>query len=115
MDMMQKDVNAKLKAFMEQNAALQDEGTAAVQELEKQANKVVDDTQPALEAARRDDEREAAVAIKKLKEARHIPEEIIKQADGEIEAKNGKVAEAEARLAREAELKIAAARAAAKA
>merc|ERR1711998_464456 len=90
-------------------------GTAKVMELEKQANKVVDATQPALEAARRDDEREAAAALQKRQEARHRPEEISKEADEQIATVNAKAAEEEARLFSEADLKIAAARAATKA
>jgi len=115
MESMQSDVTSKLKVFMEQNAAVQEEGTTKIVELERQANKVIDATQPALEAAKRDDEREAAEAVTKLREARHLPEEIRKKADEAIESKDANAREMEAELAQQAKLKIAAARAATKA
>lgn len=112
---MQSSVNSKLKAFMEKTAAAQEQGSSKVASMQRQADKVIDATQPTLEAARRDDEQEAAAAMAKWREARRLPEEISKKADAEIEAKNSQAKEDEAELSRKADVKIAAARAAAKA
>merc|ERR1712196_725245 len=112
MEAMQNDVNSKLKAFLEQNALVQNQGTTDVAELEQQANKVVDATRPAMEAARRDDEREAAAAMAKWHEARSLPEEISKKADAAIEIREAKAREEEAALSLLADRRKEAARAA---
>jgi hypothetical protein len=112
MEAMRMEVGNKLKAFMTENALTQQASTSDVAELEHQANKVIDATQPALEAARRDDEKEAAVALAKLREAKLLPRGISEQADAEIQAKAAESQEVEVELARQAESRLAAAKAA---
>lgn len=115
MEEMQNEVNGKLKAFMEQNALVQGQGATDVAELERQANKVVDATRPAMEAARRDDESEAAVAMAKWHEARSLPEELSRKADVAIAAREAQAREEEVQLSHLAEQRKEAARAATKA
>lgn len=115
MESMQSNVNDKIKAFLDQNAAVQEKGTAKIVELECEANKVIDTTQPTLDAAKRDDESEAAAADVKRREARHLPEDISKKADADIEAKETRSRQIEAELEQQAKVQIAVARAAAKA
>mmetsp|Transcript_29030 Transcript_29030/g.52740 ORF Transcript_29030/g.52740 Transcript_29030/m.52740 type:complete len:594 (-) Transcript_29030:152-1933(-) len=112
---MQAAVNDEIRQLGERNAAAQENGATAVASLERQANEVVNSTQPALEAARCADEEAAARALATLRDIKKRPEEIRATADAKIDAKMEEARLEEERLKQEAEARIAAFRAETKA
>jgi len=115
MEEFNKKIADRLKVFLEEDAAAKVQGSANVADLERRATTVIETTQSDLELARHADERAAAAATARWREAKKQPEEISKKADDEIAAKERSAQEEEAELRSRAEVRIAAAKAATKA
>jgi len=111
---MQALVNKRIQDSLSQNTTLQENGTAEVARLERQANLEMDSTQPRLEAARHTDEEMAEKARAAWRELRPRPEMIRAAADADIERIMGDAREEESRLMEAADQKVEAAKVATK-
>lgn len=90
-------------------------GEQSVSALVRKANQVIDSTQATLEAARQSDERAAAQAMETWRGIRGQPDQIVADADAQVEAAMQRAGEEERRLQLEADARCEAARARAKA
>lgn len=100
---MREKVAAGEQANSGQNGEIKKNGADTVSALERQANHVVDSTQPKLEATRRADEKAAAEATETLKQLKPEPGRLAAEADAEADAAMQNAAAEEQRLQQEGE------------